>query len=271
MKRQKTICGVSAMTNRLAICTVIVAMAVLTGAPSRSNANGASGTEVATWNSELEGENWRIFLGAANRSALGAFIDPKSTSLGAGRDSFQKCGINLAKLVRRKFTSPVTHSTLYVRTEQSRTLVPDIDVLMKASKTQVEYAKITLSNASWIRFEPSKTTSVIYASPIWSNPTLRAQLLKCIGDMSASPVLDSILVADIRVEFFDNTKHVVDMDKIIAQLPAGENLLAGASISKTHNYVALGVNVARRISVSVNTALLFRNAKGSLGAESCAE
>jgi hypothetical protein len=223
--------------------------------------------ELELWNRSLQSQNWQVLLGSGV-SALGLFvIDPRRTTVPELHSSLSDCGIPTAPIERNRFTSPPVPAAVQIRTPVSRELSGPIgQIILK--HPEIDLAILTIRNPRWVRFEPNASTSFIHSSPIWSNPTARAALIKCVGERKAGIVADSILLANVVLEFRDAQGKLVDVDSDMRSLREGE-FMYGALISKGHRYSAHNANLGRRAGVCIDESIFFNVAAGRVGSEDC--
>ena len=153
-----------------------------------------------------------------------------------------------------------------VKTPESRLIGAPFDNLITQS-SMAQYARIRIMNPRWIRLEPNKVTSILYSSAIWSNPSLRVKLLKCVQDNTKFPVVESELKADVIISFHKHNAQIVNLDRLVSSsdLP----IYHGALASRHHTYSIGGVTLARRVGLCVNSSVFFRNSSGTVGNETC--
>jgi hypothetical protein len=247
------------------ICSYLLAIAVCI---SECGAADYTAIELADWNSSLSRENWRVLMAGREQQSLGLFLaSPAATDVSDTEGSLAECGVSLIRVTRTRFTSPSVPAELVVASLDSQRLSPAIRNIMDASPS-IKFARLRLLNPKWTRLLTSETTSLIYASAIWKDPTLRSKLIQCIQNKTRVPLIDSVLVSDLVISFHGHDGRVVDVDNLMKG-PSASGILKGALISRSHHYSIAGATLARRYGICTNTAFYFRSAQGALGSENC--
>ncbi|MER8529663.1 hypothetical protein [Mesorhizobium sp. M1272] len=248
------------------------AAALVTGV----SADGYVALELYKWNERLRLENWRVFLGSQTTETLGVFLADPLTSdlngLGTGGslgsiEALKKCGIEMVELKRNRFTSPFVPNELTISTPESRKLSPTIDKIMRENPTVTTVA-IKILQSEWSRMMTNDTTSLLYSSLVWGDPTARAALIKCVKNSLVHPVTESKLTADVEVQFRDNDGRPIRLSTLVG-LNANETILNGSTSSDEFTLLTTDVKLARRKGICVTDVIFFRNASGQVGTERC--
>lgn len=240
------------------------------------SADGYDVMELYQWNKDLRLENWRVFLGSQTTETLGVFLaDPLVSDLnGAGSgngpgnvEDLRKCGIEMVELKRDHFTSPFVPNEITVSTPESRALSPTINKMMN-DNTAIKSVSLQIMQSEWSRMMTNDTTSLLYSSAVWGDPTARAALIKCVKDSFNDMVTESKLTADVEVQFRDSAGRPIKLSAI-GGLGVGETILTGAIEVDEFTLLSRGVKLARRKGICVNDVVFFRNAIGKVGEEHC--
>jgi hypothetical protein len=246
----------------------VIALLILSiGMPGVAFSTELGPLELEDWSTQLHSQNWQPLLLSHSQNALGMFLaDPMASDLTATQTTLADCGIKLVTRLRRQFKSPPVPRQIQISTEVSRTMVQSLKPIF--SVEEAERLVIQIENPRWIRLMSSDTTDLIHSSAIWSNPATRGSIVKCVSDRAARPLVESILQADIEVSVKNRRGGNIKIDdaiKAVGQM----SILSDSLASRHRSYSILGVTLARRVGICVNSLLYFRNPEGAVGAESC--
>lgn len=253
------------MKRYILIAAVAAAVGVWPGIASTAD---LTPVELEQWDRNLISAGWKPFFGGVDVRTLGAFLtDTQSTDAANSKDSLEFCGISYDRKERTRFTTPPIPHELRVTTEASRKLSASIGVLLSALPRET-YTKIVIKRARWQTFEPGRVTSIVYSSAVWSDPGLRAALIKCVSDHKKLPVVESIIMADIAVSFHDRNGRNINLDKEI-QNTGINNILKKSTFGNAHIYTIQNVTLARRSALCINESIFFKNSDGAISNENC--
>lgn len=233
----------------------------------RASATELMPLELEDWAHLLRNENWQPLFAPRSQTSLAMFMESAgATEVTTIQESLEKCGIKLASVTRTHFTSPPVPVELTISSTGSRSMIKSLEPLFAGSK--VDHINMRVVNAKWTRLMSSETTSLVHATPIWSNPATRGPIVACVSQKAKLPLVESILKADVIVAAKDRRGRNVNVDSEISNFGTN-NFLNGALKSRRFTYSIGGITLARRVGLCVDSLLFFRTPNGSLGAEDC--
>lgn len=239
-----------------------------------SSADGISSLELYQWNKFLSDENWRVLLASNSVDSMGVFLADAATSdldsiatTANAAESLATCGISLVDIRRTMFTSPFVPPELTISDPRSRALAPSLDPFF-ARNPSVKTIVLKIEKSVWVRMLTSETTSLLYASAVWSDPTARAALIKCVTDKAALIVVESKLEASLIASFKDAEGQEIEIREIFFDVNQDGILNAPAATGPTALQIQ-NVRLARRRAICADQSIYFRNAVGDVGQDRC--